>query len=74
MIQTDNLLKEYVIRIQELESELQQLQYAKIPSYYTPPKPPSTSSSRSRGESTAGAGFGVAGIDEDIYLRPGIRL
>ncbi|KAG0626408.1 hypothetical protein M758_2G123600 [Ceratodon purpureus] len=70
-VQTDDLLKEYVIRIQELESELQQLQYARIPSYYSPPRPPSTSSSRSRGESIAGAGFGVAGIDGDIYLRPG---
>lgn len=73
VMQTDNMLKEYVIRIQELESELQELQRARVPSH-TPPRPPSSSSSRSRGESTAGAGFGVAGIDGDIYLRPGMRL
>ncbi|KAG0613527.1 hypothetical protein M758_6G110100 [Ceratodon purpureus] len=69
-VQTDDLLKEYVNRIQELEFELQQLQHARIPSD-TSSRPPSSISSRSMGESTAGPGFGVAGIDGDIYLRPG---
>ncbi|XP_024400613.1 kinesin-like protein KIN-4C isoform X1 [Physcomitrium patens] len=69
-VQTDNMLKEYVTRIQELECELQQMQHARVP-FYTPPRPPSSTSSRSRGESTAGPGFGVAGIDGDIYLRTG---
>lgn len=72
VVQTDNLLKEYVVRIQELECELQQLQHARAPSD-TSSKAPSSTSSRSRGESTAGPGFGVAGIDGDIYLRTGIR-
>lgn len=71
-MQTDDLLKGYVNRIQELEFELQQLQHARIPSD-TSSRPPSSSSSRSMGESTAGPGFGVAGIDGDIYLPPGIR-
>jgi len=71
-MQTDELLKGYVNRIQELEFELQQLQHARIPSD-TSSRPPSSTSSRSMGESTAGPGFGVAGIDGDIYLRPGIR-
>jgi kinesin family protein 4/21/27 len=69
-VQTDALLKGYVNRIQELEFELQQLQHARIPSDMSS-KPPSSTSSRSMGESTAGPGFGVAGIDGDIYLRPG---
>lgn len=71
-VQTDVLLKGYVNRIQELEFELQQLQHARIPSDMSS-KPPSSTSSRSMGESTAGPGFGVAGIDGDIYLRAGIR-
>jgi kinesin family protein 4/21/27 len=69
-VQTDELLKGYVNRIQELEFELQQLQHARIPSD-TSSRPPSSTSSRSMSESTAGPGFGVAGIDGDIYLRPG---
>lgn len=72
-MQTDELLKGYVNRIQELELELHQLQHARNPSD-TSSRPPSSTSSRSMGESTAGPGFGVAGIDGDIYLRPGTRL
>lgn len=69
-MQTDNLLQEYVSRIQELESELQQLQHSR-PQSVTSSSAPSSFSSRSMGESAAGPGFGVAGIDGDIHLPPG---
>ena len=70
MLQTDNMLKEYVSRIQELEAELRQLQYSRTFSS-TSSRPPASLSSHSMVESAAGAGFGVAGIDGDIHLPPG---
>uniref|UniRef100_A0A7I4F3J3 Kinesin-like protein n=1 Tax=Physcomitrium patens TaxID=3218 RepID=A0A7I4F3J3_PHYPA len=68
--QVDNMLKKYVIWIQELEYELQLMQHVRIP-LDTPPGSSSSSSSRNIGESIVGPGFGVAGIDGDIYLRTG---
>lgn len=64
------MLKKYVIWIQELEYELQLMQHVRIP-LDTPPGSSSSSSSRNIGESIVGPGFGVAGIDGDIYLRTG---
>lgn len=70
MLQTDNILEEYVSRIQELEAELRQLQNSRTFSS-TSSRPPSSLRSLSMVESAAGAGFGVAGIDGDIHLPPG---
>lgn len=73
LMQVDNMLKKYVIWIQELEYELQLMQHVRIP-LDTPPGSSSSSSSRNIGESIVGPGFGVAGIDGDIYLRTGTRF